>query len=126
MRWLLPTSDAAILAFKQGGKLADAEAANALSANHAREQQQALMMQMQQQGASAEDTVKALTQAGLTDDQIFQSHRKYAYALGKSNSGGKASKEVEYHSKMAEKAAAYRASQMQQQPTITTLPEGTV
>ncbi len=117
-RWMLPTSDAAMIAFKNGGSLADAEQANALSAQDAKQQQAALTTQLQQQGASPEDVYKALKQGGLTDDQILQGHRKYAHALGKSNSGGKPSREVAYHQTMSEKAAALRAAQ---QPTITTV-----
>lgn len=117
-RWMLPTSDAAMIAFKNGGAFADAEHANALSAADAKNQQSAITAQLQQQGAGPEDVFKALTQAGLTDDQIFQAHRKYAHALRKSNGRGKPSHEVAYDERMAEKAQLHRAAQ---QPTITTV-----
>ena len=119
-RWLLPTSDAAKLALQRGGTMDDAIMANQMSANHAKAQQQQIVAQLQQQGASAADIAKALQQAQLSDDQIFQAHRKYAYQLGKSNSFGKPSKEVEYHQHMSEKAAEQRA----QRPSIQTVEQG--
>lgn len=116
-RWMLPTSDAAQIALRNGGSFTDAEQANALSAQDAQQQQAGMTAQLLRQGATTDDVFKALSQAGLTDEQIFQAHRKYAYALGKSNSGGKPSKEVAYHVSMSEKAAAYRA----RRPEIQTL-----
>lgn len=121
-RWMLPTSDAALIALKNGGTLSDAIEANTLSVNAARQQQQMLTQQMTAQGAKPDDVFKVLQQQGLTDDQIFQAHQKYAYGLGKSNSGGSPAKEADYHERMAGKAWALR--QQTQQPSIQTVEQG--
>lgn len=108
-RYMQPTSDAAAIVFKRGGSFAEAEHANAISAADMKLQQQAMTQQMKQAGLSADDQFKQLQQANLTDDQIQQFHRKYAYELKKTNGGGDPEKEVAYDERMVAKAKAYRA-----------------
>jgi hypothetical protein len=115
MMWMMPTSPAALEAFKRGGTLQDAEEANRLWAQAKKAEQQAAL----QQGATPEQ----LKEAGLTDDAIFGASRKYAVARAKAHGKGDPKLEVEWHEAQAKKAAEWRAKQQQPtQPTITSQP----
>lgn len=84
--WIMPTSPAAVIAFDKGASLAEAEEANRLWAG-----------QMKADGA--------------TDEEIFQTCRKFAYQRGKFHGHGDPSKEVAWHERMALRAARYRAGE---------------
>lgn len=89
--WIMPTSPAAVAAFERGAALAEAEEANRLWAN-----------QMKAEGA--------------TDEQVFQICRKFAYQRGKFHGKNDPAKEVEWHEKMALRAARYRAGEKTVEP----------
>jgi hypothetical protein len=108
-RYMQPTSDAAQIAIKNGGSLADAEHANAISAADMKLQQQALSMHLRQQGAPPDQVFAQLQQANLTDAQIYAYHLKYADELAKQASSNDPAKEAAYHARMTAKVAAYRA-----------------
>lgn len=116
-RYMRPTSPAAEIALENGGTLADAHAANTMYAQQLKAEQQQMTAQMQQQRLSADDQFKQLQQAGLTDEAIFATCRKYADELAKTQSMADPAKEAAYHEKMTQKAAEWKA----RQPTITTL-----
>lgn len=99
--WMLPTSPAAIEAFKRGATMAEAEQANRMWADAMRAQQQNL----RQQGQADEQ----IHEAGFSDERIFQATRKHAYERGKAASKNDPALEVEFHSRMAERAARLRA-----------------
>lgn len=92
--WMQPTSPAAVAAIDAGGTPEEVEQANALWA-----------AQMKADGAS--------------DEEIFKTCRRFAYALGKQHAKADLTKETAYHEEMAAKAAAYRAGRL----TFTTLDE---
>lgn len=108
-RYMQPTSDAAAIAIKNGGSLADAEHANAISAADMKLQQQALTRHLRQTGATTDQIFQQLQQANLTDAQIYTYHQKYADELAKTAGMNDPAKEADYHSKMVAKVAAYRA-----------------
>ena len=84
--WVMPTSPAAVIAFEKGATFTEAEQANVMWAQ-----------QMKADGA--------------TDEQVFQTCRKFAYQRGKYFGKADPEKEAAYHERMAARAARWRLGQ---------------
>lgn len=122
-----PTSMAAQIVLQRGGSIEEAEQANALEAQHLKQQQFMMRSQLQQSGATADQMLKALTDAQLTDDLIFKQTRAMAWELAKANGKNDIVEETAYHEKMVKKLQEHRAAS-QTQPTYqpTVQPDQTV
>lgn len=107
--WMLPTSPAAIEAFKRGASLPEAEQANAMWAQQMVAEREAML----QQQAPPEQ----IEQAGLTDAAIFETCRKFAVQRGRFHGHDDPEKEAAYHEKMAARASAFRAGETMSEPS---------
>lgn len=96
----LPTSPAALEAYKLGGTIEEAEEANRLWAQGMKQQQ----AEMKAQGAKPAD----IAAAGLSDEQIFAACRKHAFELGRQASRDDPERENAYHEKMTAKLTKLR------------------
>jgi hypothetical protein len=105
--WMLPTSPAAVEAFKRGATLEEAAEANRLWAEGMKAQQQRLRLQ------GVPD--KEIHAQGWSDEAIFKTTRAHAYERGKANAKDDPATEADYHQKMAQRAAQKRAQQMSYQ-----------
>jgi hypothetical protein len=110
-QWRLPTSPAAVEAFKRGGTLEEATDANRMWAAGMKQQQE----QMRASGASEDD----IHSAGFSDEAIFKTCRQHAYERGKANGKNDPALEAKWHREMAKRVAAQR-----EQPTYQTMGGG--
>jgi hypothetical protein len=108
-----PTSMAAQIVLQRGGSIEEAEQANALEAQHLKQQQFMMRSQLQQSGATADQMLKALTDAQLTDDAIFRTTRAMAWELAKANGKNDIAEETRYHETMVKKLQEHRAKTAQ-------------